>query len=319
MDYDGEVLLVAEGFEETALPVNRSDGLSELASGARAALGLGGSPVLLFSVHGEELEGAGTLEDWGLGFGERVDVRVSNEHVVRAWLQNEGVTPGTVAVERLTGAFGQGSGADELLHMLLASGWDRVQGMVMKAVKASRVERLDLSRCGLTSLDHDFLSRCPALQEVALPDTVTTVGDCVFSRCPSLRKVVLPAAVVAVGDYFAMKSGVTHVDLSRPRNLHHVGEHFLAFTGNLEEVALPASLRSVGPNFLDQSGVRAVDLSHATALHTLSNYFLSSTHALQDVQLPSTLRVVGYGFMQGSNVKLSREAALARFKLPHEP
>jgi hypothetical protein len=55
------------------------------------------------------------------------------------------------------------------------------------------------SGCVISGPGAGAFSRCSSLVEIALPDTLTTIGDWAFSGCSSLHKVTLPDTLTAIG------------------------------------------------------------------------------------------------------------------------
>lgn len=89
----------------------------------------------------------------------------------------------------------------------------------------------------VTGLGGECFRNCVTLQEVKIPETITTVGESCFSGCQNLENVVMPANVKKIPrSFFYGCSSLKHIDL--PESLETIEES--AFCGTaLEEVKLP--------------------------------------------------------------------------------
>eukprot|EP01063_Lacrimia_lanifica_P029876 TRINITY_DN4642_c0_g1_i3.p1 TRINITY_DN4642_c0_g1~~TRINITY_DN4642_c0_g1_i3.p1 ORF type:complete len:337 (+),score=50.81 TRINITY_DN4642_c0_g1_i3:79-1089(+) len=325
-DADGEVRLMLEGQDDVALAVDTTAGLDKLAADACEALGLVSPWALTFAVNGEALEGAGSLADLGLGFGELVEVGIRGVHTARETLGALGVGEEN-AKDRLTEVLRSGD-AEELLCLVLMAEWERSENVVTEAIRESGVAAVDLRPCRtLTTIGDDFLKGISGLSEVQLPVSVEAIGHSFLYNSgirsldlssltglrslgssfllgtTQLQELRLPASVDAVGEDFLYGSGVTSLDLSSLTGLKILGNGFLYATRRLQELHLPASVEVIGDHFLWGSGIRSLDLSSSTGLRTVGTYFLARTKQLQELHLPASVGVVGEHYLSGSAMK----------------
>ena len=68
------------------------------------------------------------------------------------------------------------------------------------AFASSSLENIQLPDCITTIGDHAF-SGCSSLKSIQLPDGITTIGDHAFSGCSSLKSIQLPDCITTIGDH----------------------------------------------------------------------------------------------------------------------
>lgn len=61
------------------------------------------------------------------------------------------------------------------------------------------LKTLDLSKANLTGLENNSFKEHPALEKVALPETLTQIGSRAFYNCKKLKTLELPASVTSIG------------------------------------------------------------------------------------------------------------------------
>lgn len=113
------------------------------------------------------------------------------------------------------------------------------------------------------------------LEEVLMPDSVTTVGMGAFSRCGRLRKVVFSENIREIPDAGAYQNGGVFEGC-----------------GCLEEAALPGSLEYLGSYAFCSSGLRRIQLNEG--LRQMGEYALAAKR-LGEVELPASLERLGKG------------------------
>lgn len=148
---------------------------------------------------------------------------------------------------------------------------------------------VDLSACRqLSSIEGNAFAHNPALKEVSLPDTITSLGQYCFantkietinlknlpikslssgcfSECASLKSVILPDQLTSLESYaFEKCTSLNSIDL--PDSITSIGNG--CFSGsNLESLVLPASLTTVGSDIiLDCNMIQSLDFSKASRL-----------------------------------------------------
>ena len=82
---------------------------------------------------------------------------------------------------------------------------------------------------------------CEALQEIVIPEGVTSIGDGAFFNCNSLQKVVIPESVTLIGEYAFFGCGELQ-DIIIPESVTSMGEGAFNDCGSLKHVFIPKEL-----------------------------------------------------------------------------
>ena len=101
--------------------------------------------------------------------------------------------------------------------------------------------------------------RRTALDEVAIPLSVTSLGSGVFQNCTSLKKVSLPTNITTVPiDAFSGCSSLTEVSL--PPLLKEIGSYAFSGCQSLESISLPSTLERINDNAFYKSGLKSASV-----------------------------------------------------------
>jgi len=83
------------------------------------------------------------------------------------------------------------------------------------------------------------------ITEVAIPESVTKIGDTAFFDCAELREITIPANVTRIGaNAFSYCTGLNRITI--PSGLTHIGREAFSGCAGLREISIPASVTNVG-------------------------------------------------------------------------
>ncbi len=81
--------------------------------------------------------------------------------------------------------------------------------------QCNSLQSVDMSANVITSIENWAFESCPSLKSIALPTSLTNMGDGVFQYCTALTAINLPDSVVSIGSYvFNGCTALTDVHLS---------------------------------------------------------------------------------------------------------
>jgi len=101
----------------------------------------------------------------------------------------------------------------------------------------------------VTSIGTFAFSRCDSLTSVTIPDSVTSIGTCVFSGCDSLTSVTIPNSVTSIGDSAFKECGLTSVTI--PNSVTSIGNYAFSMCDSLTSVTILNGVTSIGEEAFD--------------------------------------------------------------------
>ena len=110
----------------------------------------------------------------------------------------------------------------------------------------SRLENITIPD-SVTSIGGHVFSNCTSLKNITIPDSVTSIGDYAFSSCFSLKNIVIPGCVTSLGDYAFM--GCSRLEnITIPDSVTSLGDRAFSYCSILENITIPDSVTSLGGN-----------------------------------------------------------------------
>lgn len=154
-----------------------------------------------------------------------------------------------------------------------------------------------VTEVGANAFDNLYANR--SLTSVAMPSTITTIGESAFRGNPNLKSVDLPEDLIRLGDGAFWDSGLTSVDF--PEGLTAISD--AAFYNNdLTSVDLPEGITSIGVHAFETNNLASVDLPDGVT--TIGRYAFSEND-LASVGLPEALTSIGiYAFFENQLASL---------------
>ena len=149
----------------------------------------------------------------------------------------------------------------------------------------------------VTSIGNYAFSGCSSLASVAIPDSVTSIGDYAFSGCSSLESVVIPDSVTSIGDWaFSGCSGLTSVVI--PDSVTSIGNGTFSGCSSLASVVIPDSVTSIrNGTFSGCSGLESVVIPDSVT--SIGNEAFFSCSSLESVVIPDSVTSIGVWAFSG--------------------
>ncbi|MCM8871885.1 MAG: leucine-rich repeat protein, partial [Paludibacteraceae bacterium] len=97
----------------------------------------------------------------------------------------------------------------------------------------------------VTSIGNYVFKNCSGLTSVTIPNSVTSIGGNAFERCIRLTSITIPNSVTSIGNYaFKNCSGLTSVTI--PNSVTSIGSSAFENCTGLTIIAIPSSVTSIG-------------------------------------------------------------------------
>ena len=152
----------------------------------------------------------------------------------------KGIVSGCDALKDITLPF-IGSDLTDRADMFLAYIFGGSSHNDSSYVKTS-VKTVTLTNC--TSVPDYAFYKCSSIENVILPDDITTIGSNAFYYCQNLADIVLPQSVTKIGDSaFYYCNALSEFDL--PEKLETIGSAAFKYCSSLSSISFPETLTEI--------------------------------------------------------------------------
>ena len=138
------------------------------------------------------------------------------------------------------------------------------------------------------------------LEEIDIPETVTTIGNSAFFNCRNLTTVTGMKNVTKIGDYvFYNCSNLVNIKL--PENLTEIGSYAFRGCSQLKSISIPDTLKRWGTDiFSGCSGLATVEIPDDFT-NIPSDTFMNCS-SLKEIKLPASLKTIDSYAFKGSGL-----------------
>lgn len=136
-----------------------------------------------------------------------------------------------------------------------------------------------------------------AIQELVIPECITTISNSAFRNCTQLTKVVLPNTIVKI-DEGAFYGCTSLSSINFPNSLTTISNEAFSNCTSLSSINFPNSLTSIGNEaFRKCSALTSVNLTEG--ITSIGAYLFRDCNNLSEVVIPSTMQSIGSGIFEG--------------------
>ena len=97
----------------------------------------------------------------------------------------------------------------------------------------------------VTSIGKWAFEGCSSLQQIIISDSVASIGDSAFTGCKSLQQIVIPDSVTSIGD-FAFFGCESLRQIVIPDSVTPIGDFAFSYCQSLQQIVIPDSVASIG-------------------------------------------------------------------------
>lgn len=91
---------------------------------------------------------------------------------------------------------------------------------------------------------------CSNLQQINIPDTVTTIGDTAFYYCSNLQQINMPDTVTTIGRFtFSKCSSLQQINI--PNTVTTIGDYTFWDCSSLQQIIIPNTVTTMGTTVFD--------------------------------------------------------------------
>ena len=143
----------------------------------------------------------------------------------------------------------------------------------------------------VTSIGDCVFSDCTSLTSIHLPESVNSIGDSAFSWCESLTSIHLPESVTSIGDRaFQHCRSLTSIHL--PESVNSIGDSAFSCCKSLTSIHLPESVNSIGDSAF--SCCTSLTLIHLPeSVNSIGDRAFWDCTSLASIHLPESVNSIG--------------------------
>ena len=143
----------------------------------------------------------------------------------------------------------------------------------------------------VTAIGDSAFSDCSSLSNIVIPDSVTAIGDFAFSGCSSLSNIVIPDSVTAIGDSaFSDCSSLSNIVI--PNSVTAIGDGAFFGCSSLPNIVIPNSVTSIGDSaFFDCSSLPNIVIPNSVTSIGDSAFYRCSS--LSKIVIPDSVTDIG--------------------------
>lgn len=160
---------------------------------------------------------------------------------------------------------------------------------LMGSIK-SRIQNIAISN-SITSIGYLAFDGCTGLTSVTIPDSVTSIGSMAFNGCTNLKSASIANSVTAIGDN-AFSECTSLTDLTIPDSVTSIGDS--AFVGciALTSIAIPVFMTSIKEaTFSGCSGLKNVVIPDSVTSIEVGAFY--GCKGLKSITIPDSVTSIG--------------------------
>ena len=157
-------------------------------------------------------------------------------------------------------------------------------------VKDKTIENVTIPN-SVTSIGDYAFYECSSLESIKIPNSVTSIGEGAFFECSSLESIEIPDSVTSIEDFtFYECSSLESIEI--PDSVTSIGKSAFSDCSSLESIELPNSVTSIGDSaFFDCSSIRWIEIPNG--VKTIDNFAFCQCSSLQMIEIPSSVNFIG--------------------------
>ena len=165
---------------------------------------------------------------------------------------------------------------------------DAYNGIGYEAFSNCPIKKLIVAEGSETVVSWMIVSKS-ALQEVIIPNSVTTIGESAFSECTSLTTIVIPNSVTSIGESaFSQCTALKNIKI--PSSVTVISDGMFSGCTSLQTITIPDSITTIGVSaFFNCKSLQSITIPNSD-IH-ISSYAFESCTGLWSVTVPDSVSV----------------------------
>lgn len=143
----------------------------------------------------------------------------------------------------------------------------------------------------LTGIGEETFYNCTSLTNLTIPDGVTAIGDRAFLECSSLASATIPGSVAAIGN-FAFSDCSRLTDVTIPSSVTTIGRYAFSDCRSLTSISIPEGLTAINAwVFSSCSSLTSVTIPEGVT--SIGDRAFSYCRSLTSITIPQSVTTIG--------------------------
>ena len=185
----------------------------------------------------------------------------------------------------------------EIIYFLLL-GQKSIPGNCFQGLK--KLNKIAIPSSVTSIGQHDF-SECSSLTQIIIPSSVTSIGENAFSWCSSLTKITIPSSVTSIGNYaFSECSSLAQITI--PFSVTKIGRYAFSECSALTQITIPSSVTKIGENAFSKCS-SLTKITIPSSVRKIGDFAFLQCSLLAQITIPPFLSLIeDYTFFKCSSL-----------------
>jgi len=128
---------------------------------------------------------------------------------------------------------------------------------------------------------------------VAIPSSVTSIGNNAFEYCSLLESITIPSSVTSIGDY-AFHDCNSLESITIPSSVTSIGNRAFWDCSSLKSITIPSSVTSIGNSaFRGCKSLTSITIPSSSSITSIRSSTFDGCSSLESIVLPSSITSIG--------------------------
>lgn len=142
----------------------------------------------------------------------------------------------------------------------------------------------------ITTIETHAFARCTSLNKITIPNSVKNIDSYVFYGCTSLEEIALPDSITIISDSL-FENCILLSKVMIPNSVTTIEKFAFSHCESLKRITLPDTITSMGGVVFSCSGLEEITIPDS--VKTMGNNVFESCGSLKKVKLPNSITSIG--------------------------